>query len=241
MASLSGVLAKNEKEFVPPEEEGVYDVQGHPEIKVKVFVHRAKPAKSSIPFEYCGLSDLDSEAIVDWTGWKLAGNRTYNLNLATVPSTIGANNVVTIADNSSKVWENAINKKIDLSRGANTTISRASYDGKNIIAWGRANANALAITYIWYNTKTGYVTELDTIMNFKYPWKWSGGISTCAWPDAYDAQSILTHELGHWFGLDDEYTSEYVNNTMYGYGYKGDAKADTLTTGDILGVQAIYK
>lgn len=241
LASLSGVLAKNEKEFVPPEEEGIYDVLGHPEIKVKVFVHREKPAKSSIPNEYCGLPDPDSTSVVDKTSWKLAEDRTYNLNIVSVPSTIGANNLGTIADKSSEVWENAINKKINLSRGANTNISRASYDGKNIIAWGKANANALAITYVWYNAKTGYVTEVDTIMNLKYPWKWSGGTSTCAWPDAYDAQAVLTHELGHWFGLDDEYTSDYVNNTMYGYGYKGDAKANTLTTGDILGIQAIYK
>lgn len=240
LVSLSGVLAKNEKEFVPPEEEGVYDVPGHPEMKVKVFVHREKPKKPSIPDEYCGKPDPDSDAVVDWAGWKLAGDRTYNLNLVSVPSTVGAGNLPTIADNASGEWEKAINNKIKLSRGANTTVSRASYDGKNIIAWGRANANALAITYVWYNSKTRSVVEVDTIMNLKYPWKWSG-TSTCAWPNAYDAQAILTHELGHWFGLDDEYDTTYVNNTMYGYGYKGDAKADTLTTGDILGIQAIYK
>ncbi len=156
-----------------------------------------------------------------------------------MPSLVGSSNWPEIAENSFNVWENAIHNKANVTRGANTNISRQGLDGKNIVAWGSASGSALGVTYIWYYPSTGEVVELDTILNKKFVWTWSGN-STCAYTDSYDSQNILTHEIGHWFGLNDHYTEDYVNNTMYGYGFKMDAKGDTLTSGDILGVQAIY-
>ncbi len=79
-------------------------------------------------------------------------------------------------------------------------------------------------------------------MNQKFSWKWSDQSvhQDCAYSNSYDAQDILTHELGHWVGLDDEYTSDFANNTMYGYGSQQEVKKDTLTTGDITAATAIY-
>ena len=108
------------------------------------------------------------------------------------------------------------------------------------MAWGRTSRSALAVTYTWYYTNTGEVADVDTIMNNSYPWSWGGGSATCAYPNSYDAQNILTHELGHWMGLDDKYTEEFINNTMYGYGSPREAKKDTLTNGDIAGLLTIY-
>ena len=239
--SSSLVLAKNDKNGDIPEEDGIYDVPGHPDLKVRVFVHKTKPGPTPQPTLQCNLPDPASEAVVDSAGWKLptTTNWTYNLNLSSVPSSVGQTNLLTIATNSFKVWTDAINNQVTLIRGQDTTVSQKKFDKKNIIAWGAAPSSALGVTYIWYYPSTGLVAEVDTIMNKNYFWMWSG-ISTCAYTNSYDAQSILTHELGHWFGLDDEYTSEYINNTMYGYGFKGDAKGDTLTYGDMLGVNAIY-
>jgi hypothetical protein len=240
--SSSLVSAKNDKNYDIPEQDGTYDVLGHPELKVRVFVHKVKPPQPPAPETtlVCKLDDPKSEAVVDSAGWHLPATFTYNLNKSSVPSSIGGNNLVTIADNSFSVWIAAINKKVNIVKGSDTKISQKAPDGKNIIAWGKISASALGVTYIWYYPSTGIAVDVDTIMNSKYFWKWSG-ISTCAYTNSYDAQSILTHELGHWFGLDDEYTSEYVNNTMYGYGFQKDAKGDTLTDGDVLGVNAIYK
>jgi len=223
-----------------PEQDGIYNVPGHPELKVRVFVHKAKPSPTPTPVLKCGLGDLDSAAIVDAAGWKLPANWTYMLNVSSVPSSVGSGNLPIITTNAFNQWNQAISNKVSITRGANTTVTRQNLDGKNIITWGTASGSALAVTYIWYNPTTKVVRELDTIMNQKFLWKWSGGNATCAWTNAYDAQDILTHELGHWYGLNDEYTSAYVNNTMYGYGSTGDAKADTLTTGDIAGVVGLY-
>ena len=76
-------------------------------------------------------------------------------------------------------------------------------------------------------------------MNKKFTWYWSQDKS-CAYQNVYDAQDILTHELGHTFGLDDMYTNDYANHTMYGYGSKGEVKKDTLTIGDAQSVKILY-
>ena len=52
--------------------------------------------------------------------------------------------------------------------------------------------------------------------------------------------ALLTHELGHSMGLNDEYDTTYVDNTMFGYGSMTETKKDTLTTGDIIGVKSLY-
>ncbi len=243
--SLNFVFAKNDKHQDIPEIDGIYDVPGMPGMKVRVFVHREKPDKPGKPEEekpalVCKLDDPNSNAVVDKAGWKLPSKWTYNLNPSSVPSSVGSKNLATIAGSAFSQWTNAISE-VSIYRGQDVKINRKAYDGKNIIAWGRAPGSALAVAYVWYYPSTGYVAEVDTIMNSKFFWTWSGGSSTCAYPDSYDAQAILTHELGHWFGLDDHYTGEYINNTMYGYGYKADAKAVTLTGGDISGLEAIYK
>lgn len=224
-----------------PERSGVYDDPQHPGLKVRVFVHPAKPQTTDSPALVCSLSDPDSTAVVDSTGWRLSSPWTYNLNPASVPSSVGSSNLATIANSSFGNWSSASNAQVTFTRGADTTVVRSAYDNKNIIAWGRTNGSALGVTYTRYYSSTGQVVDVDTIMNKKFFWKWSEGSNTCAYPDVYDAQNILTHELGHWTGLDDHYDAAYKDNTMYGYGAKGETKKNTLTSGDTAGTQAIYK
>lgn len=231
------------EEFTFPEKDGVYDVPGHPELKVKVFVHKVKggkPSPTPSPAPICGLSDTDSNATVSSAGWHLPANWTYKLNLESVPSSVGSSNLAAIAGRAFSVW--SVNSGVNFTAVGTTTIARAANDGQNIIAWGRTSGSALAVTYTWYYPDTGLVANVDTIMNQKFFWRWTDQSATpnCADANSYDAQDILTHELGHWMGLDDEYADNYVYNTMYGYGSKGEVYKDTLTTGDIDGVKAIY-
>jgi len=243
--SLSPVFAKNLKNSDKdiPEQDGVYDVPGHPELKVRVFVHhvgKGKPVPPT-PVLECGLDDPQSLAVVDKEVWHLPANWTYNLNPGSVPGSVGGSNLFTIAENAFNEWEGAIKNKVNVVRGDDTLITRRALDGINVITWGKASPGALGVTYIWYYSSSGEVAELDTIMNKTYFWEWSEGSTACAYTESYDAQNILTHEIGHWFGLDDEYdAANYQNATMYGYGDKWEVKKNTLTTGDINGVKAIY-
>ncbi len=243
LVAFNPVLAKDKADNALPEQDGVYDVPNHPGLKVRVFTHKAKPAPSPSYTLTCGLPDADSSAVIAPAGWKLPSSVDYYLNTSSVPSGVGGGNWLTIANNAFNAW-------VSQSAGHTvnylgiTSINRASRDNKNILSWGRASVSALAITYTWYDTTTGEAVEIDTIMNQKYVWKWSDPATwaepACAYTNSYDAQNILTHELGHWFGLNDHYTADYANNTMYGYGNKMETKKDTLANGDIAGLQNIY-
>lgn len=237
------VFAQSENATIP-EKNGDYPDPEHPGLRVRVFVHEPKLSKPSL-FKsvslVCPIEDPDSAAVVTPAGWKLPANWTYTLNTSGVPSSVGAKNLATIANNAFTGWTNAAGGKVTITKTPfNTTVNRAKLDGQNIIAWGKTSSNALAVTYTWYYPSTGLSAEEDTIFNKSYPWFWNASNTACTDSNSYDAQDILTHELGHWMGLNDIYTADYVNNTMYGYGSMGEVKKDTLTTGDIQGVQAIY-
>lgn len=225
-----------------PEQAGIYDVPGRPNLKLRVFVHNAKPTP---PPSIC--SDLNDGPTVDPAGWHLPGGTwPYYLNTDSVPLAVGSDNLSTIATDAFGRWSTASSGKINFLQTGLTSANRAKLDNQNIITWGRAPGTALGVTYIWYYTSgpdTGLAVEMDTIMNQKFTWSWTPypGTNLCGFRNTYDAQDILTHELGHWVGLDDEYTSEYVDNTMYGYGAKAEIKKDTLTTGDVAGAALIYK
>ncbi len=245
------VTAKNlDKSEILPEEEGIYNVPNHPGLKLKVFVYREKPAKPGKPapsYElYCPITDDNTPtAEVAWAGWKLPSTINYWLNPGSVPSSVGSLHLNTITDNSFAVWESEAG--VAANAFGTTSVNRAVQDGQWLVTWGRISASALAMTYVWYYPDTGKVVEIDTIMNQKYYWMWSNPVDwhmpagqTCAYTNAYDAQNILTHEIGHWFGLNDHKTAEYSQHTMYGYGATRETKKDTLTTGDVNGIKAIY-
>lgn len=226
--------------YVPefPEKSGVYDVPGHPNLKVRVFVHKPNPGKPGAnPVPQPGACTLDQgkNDFVFPTGWHLPSTFTYNLNPTSAPLYVGAN-IPILTEAAFGAWINPISGKVAISRGDDTTATKANFDGKNIITWGRASGSALAVTYTWYDRGTNAAVEVDTIMNTKFFWTANG----CNL-NSYDAQDILTHELGHWFGLNDHYTGDYVDNTMYGYGSKAEIKKSDLELGDINGLLAIYQ
>jgi len=239
----------------PPDVSGLYEVPERPGLKVRVFAHPPRPEAPKAPGKtpkpsptvaennalVCNLQDPDSASVTGKTGWKIpSGNWNYLLNLKSVPSTVGSTNLDAIVKSGFNQYTSATSGKVNFIRGADTTVSRARLDGRNIISWGNASNGTLGVTYVWYYPSTGQAVEIDTIMNNKYKWTWSNSL-TCADNTKYDAQDIMTHELGHWLGLTDEYNAPlFGNNTMYGYGSLGEVKKNTLTTGDILGIQSIY-
>ena len=239
-----------------PEKSGVYAVPGHPELRLRVFVHPTRdnhPGKPSVkpsptptppPTLNCSLTDPGSDAVNDITEWHLPSTFTYHLNTESVPVSVGSQNLGAIVGNSFNTWTSVVGNDVNIYPAGTTSQTRARYDGQNIISWGRASSGTLGVTYTWYYTGSGLVAETDTIMNKGYPWSWSDpsswGNNYCAYSGSFDAQNIMTHELGHWFGVDDAYTADFKNNTMYGYGDVEETKKDTLTNGDITAVQNIY-
>lgn len=218
-----------------PEKNGTYDVPGHKNLKVRVFVHNAPTQSPALVT--CSV-DNNSNSVDGTTGWHLpTGTWNYKLNSSSAPNSVGSANLSTIANNAFTQWQNVIGSKVTFHNDGTTSTDRNRLDGVNLVAWGRTQGSALAVTYTWFNSTTNTVVENDTIFNKKFAWGWS--TNTCN-SSYYDAQDILTHETGHWVGLDDEYTSAYIDNTMYGYGSKGEIKKDTLTTGDVSTASSLY-
>ena len=216
-------------------------------IELRAFNQEIKPMEQANPRTaraalVCNATDKNSDAYA-LTGWRLPSNVTYRVNSLSAPFSLRSR-LGTIVGNSFTAWS-PLTKGVSLARGSDTLVSRARYDGQNIIAWNSLPRSVLGVTYIWYNPDTNYVAEVDTLLNSRQPWGWTDPSTLnvdqqCPTTNAYDAQDILTHELGHWVGLDDLYTASEEDLTMYGYGARQELKKDTLESGDSAGVQAIY-
>jgi hypothetical protein len=84
------------------------------------------------------------------------------------------------------------------------TPPAAARDMHNIIAvrhdtWDH-EAQALALTSVFYFTKTGEIVEADVEVNAR-DFRWAD-VTTDLRADRQDLQNALTHELGHFIGLD---------------------------------------
>lgn len=214
-----------------PEKNGDYSVPGRSDVRVRVFVHEPKEKPVSSSLAIC--EDPNVNAVVGSAGWKLP-NGTWKYKVNTSSSPVAG--LTTIVSNSFNAWTNAISSpsKPNLVSDGTTFKTRNALDFENIITWGRTNGSALGVTYVWYYTATKLVADVDTIMNKKFLWN-----LTCS-TDSYNAEDILVHELGHWFGLNDHYTASYVDNTMFGYGSKAEIKKITPENGDKDGINLIY-
>src|SRR5262249_18744881 len=104
-------------------------------------------------------------------------------------------------------------------------------DGINVVCYGPLDLPRLGETFTWYNTSTGVTTEADIELNSNADLMPGGSATT------YDVWSILTHEFGHFCGLD------HVDDraqTMFS-GMPPDCVIyRTLCDGDLRGIRARY-
>jgi hypothetical protein len=139
--------------------------------------------------------------------------------------------VVTAISTSADTWDKETNATVFSYMGT-TSRSAGKYDGYNVVAWGSYQFGVIAVTYIWYSGDK--IIETDTRMNTWFKWSLTGEARKM------DVQNIMTHEFGHWCGLDDLYDDADYWLTMYGYADYGETYKQTLGLGDILGLQKVY-
>ncbi len=141
---------------------------------------------------------------------------------------------------SAEEWDNHTSIKIfddSYAVDYNATWDGFGYpDGRNEFVFGNfPQSSAIAITVIWYSKRTKEIIEFDTLFNDYYEW----GNATIN-SSLMDLQNIATHEIGHGLGLNDLYSINCYNETMYGYSDYGEVKKRSLENGDIAGLQRMY-
>ena len=140
-------------------------------------------------------------------------------------------------------WEEAASSDI-LGEGLTTTetlvADTVSPDNVNEVYFGSiAEPGAIAITIVWgiFTGAPGQrrLVEWDQVYDqVDYAWSSSGEAGKM------DFENIATHELGHSVGLDDLYTAECSEQTMYGYAGFGETKKQSLEAGDTTGIKTLY-
>jgi hypothetical protein len=167
--------------------------------------------------------------------YKLLSYRWYTtVNYYVNPSnrySLSASQVVNAITTSVNTWDGETRFQI-FSYKDTTTRSAGKRDGYNVVSWESYKKGVIAVTYLW--SISGQLIETDTKLNTFYGWSLTGEVGKM------DVQNIMTHEFGHWCGLNDLYANSDYWLTMYGYSNYGVTYQRTLGLGDILGLQAMY-
>ena len=119
-------------------------------------------------------------------------------------------------------WNAQLTKPFLYKSSVDTTDTDSSYNGVKTITqknYGNTKAIATCLSY----TINSHVVECDIMCNTYYTF------ANSAQPDAYDIQSIITHELGHVLGVDHSIS---IEDTMYAYAKLNSIENRTVTSVD---------
>ena len=197
-----------------------------------------RPAKSYLS-QYAGPKGSNTRARWDFSDFPVQ----WNLNPATGTNVSGGNlqDTVTAAFNT---WSTAPNTALPLSRGADSQISSPAFDGVNLICFtcstDFSSDGTLAVTFTTtangagaddkHGGKSrfaGQILDADILFNPALTFSMDGGSGS-------DLQTVLTHEIGHFLGLDH---SAVVKAMMFPY---APPMERTLGWDDVAGISALY-
>lgn len=219
---------------------GVRELPPEDVTRLRVFVHeeeeRRPGHRSSFPV--CQPTTNDAVSIYGLTGWHLPGPFSYRMNTRRAPEAIASSASLAIAA-AAQTWAAADADK-QLTFAGTTDISRPRYDGNNVVLWKLLPGRTVAAAYVWYHPETGEVLDADMILNTRVSWAVNDPAGDCGGiAGAYDVQAVVTHEFGHWFGLEDLYDASTADLTMHGIVTVGELKKASLGEGDRLGATAV--
>ncbi|MEO8875757.1 MAG: matrixin family metalloprotease [Polyangiaceae bacterium] len=120
-----------------------------------------------------------------------------------------------------------------------------AHDGVNRIVYGPITISGhekdVAATISYANDATGEIEEADTVFNSAYPFavlpEGSVDSKTCA-GKAYDVQNVATHELGHFFGLGEDFSD--TSTVMFIQSAPCQTHKRLLTESDTVAMSGLY-
>lgn len=99
------------------------------------------------------------------------------------------------------------------------------------------DSRAYAVTFVWHDPSTGIIRDADMEIN-----EARGEYTVCpelgCTDGRIDLPNVLTHELGHYFGL--AHTPDDVNATMHASAPPGETMKRTLAADDVTGICSMY-
>jgi hypothetical protein len=215
---------------------------------VSLTTHKAQPIKPQIVSGRAGPKLTTSGAPQRW--WQNDVTVTVDASLANVwpDSTTG---VATAFDS----WRSADGQlpKITFDARPSGQILLEP-DGENRIYYApitvAGHENDLAITLQYADQTTGEVVESDIIVNSRHPFavlesetaddgsgeSTSGNVASCS--AKYDVASVVTHEIGHFWGLGEDVVD--TNATMYFSTPPCNVLKRHLKTDDVRAVSSLY-
>lgn len=107
-------------------------------------------------------------------------------------------------------------------------------DGENVVGFDSLHGDLLALTCPW-SYSNGEFAEVDIVLDNATDWALS---KECSFQ--YYLEAVVTHEVGHAFGLDHVSQREHSALTMSPRGGMCDASDETLGLGDVLGLEQLY-
>lgn len=198
-------------------------------------VKPAKPTKTPVCYGYLG-SGVKWKNLENWVINPAQRNAssTYMLDDEFIYNTIS---------NGIAKWENAAQYNI-IGGGIKTSdvlgADTVSPDGLNEVYFADIDEpDVIGVTIIWGifggAPKNRKIVEWDQVYDdTDFMWGNDGN------PYMMDFESIATHELGHTVGMGDLYTSDCIDETMYGYAGEGEINKRDLGPGDTKGISLLY-
>jgi len=192
--------------------------------KIIVMVALLLAASSLLAFI---LLRADDGAVVHWTNL----SPVYWVNKNTTNSTTQAcmaDPVVTVQDAFS-AWNHAAPLTISVNYGGTTSITDfcgmslddTGCDSTNVILFskqwegGSFPAGALAVTVTNYSTADGVIYGVDMVFNDAIKWSddpYNNANDLCKGSSVYSLAAVVTHESGHFYGLDHSFVAYVGEN-----------------------------
>lgn len=188
------------------------------------------------------------------TGGRRTPTSLYNYRVGDGPRPAGLSDAATreVIFDSFATWRNStnscgmadsvdVNYRYDgtttLETGISTAAACTGRDGTSIIDFGTLPFGTLGANCSYPNSSRIY-TESDIRLNTKnHSWTTTPRIN-CT--NKYDVQSIMTHEIGHSWGLNDLKQAGTRYQTMFGTSYSCMKYQRTLARGDVTGMNQYY-